>query len=319
MKKLILLFCTVAVIYLIYSCDQSNATVKTSMAGVAGFKSNENASIERGKYLAWHVAGCMDCHSQRDFTKFSGPVIPGTEGMGGERFGPEVGLPGNVYGRNITPAGIGTWSDDDLIKAITRGISKNGDTLFPIMPYLAYAKMNRGDLTDIVKYIRSLKPIENKVPARELFIPISMAIPPQLPNPDIDKNEKPSGKDRVKYGEYLFSMASCSDCHTPRNRGVPDFTRVAGGGNVFRHENFSVNIPNITPDTSGIGLWTEKMFLQKFKANAADDYVNRDPGKFNSFMPWSLFGKMKDEDLKAIYAYLKTLKPVQGRVYPWGT
>ncbi len=93
----------------------------------------------------------------------------------------------------------------------------------------------------------------------------------------------------------------------------------AGGGNVFRHEKFSVNIPNITPDTSGIGLWTEKMFLQKFKANAEDDYVNRDPGKFNSFMPWSLFGKMKDEDLKAIYEYLKTLRPVQGRVYPWGS
>jgi mono/diheme cytochrome c family protein len=320
MKKLLLLFSTVVIcILFFYSCDYSSTSTKASLAGIANFGSKEKASIERGEYLAWHVMGCMDCHSKRDFSKFSGPVIPGTEGMGGEKFGPELGLPGTVYGRNITPAGIGSWSDDDVIKAITRGISKNGDTLFPLMPYLAYSKMSKQDLTDIVKYIRTLKPIENKVPSRQLFIPITMAIPPQLPNPDLAKNQKPEMKDRIKYGEYLFTMASCSDCHTPRHRGTPDFTRLAGGGNIFRHEKFTVNIPNITPDTSGIGLWTEKMFLQKFRANSAEDYVNRDPAKFNSYMPWSLFGKMKDEDLKAIYAYLRTLKPVQGRVYPWGS
>ncbi|HLO80690.1 MAG TPA: cytochrome c [Chitinophagaceae bacterium] len=320
MKKLILLFSTTLICtYFFYSCDQSPSSTKASLAGIGSFRSKETASRERGEYLAWHVMGCMDCHSKRDFSKFSGPVVAGTEGMGGEKFGPEVGLPGTVYARNITPAGIGTWSDDDLIKAITRGISKNGDTLFPLMPYLAYSKMSRQDLTDIIKYIRTLKPIENKVPGRELFIPISMAIPPQLPNPDLDKNHKPETKDKIKYGEYLFTMASCSDCHTPRTRGVPDFTRLAGGGNIFKHETFTVHIPNITPDTSGIGLWTEKMFLQKFRANSAEEYVNRDPAKFNSYMPWSLFGKMKDEDLKAIYSYLRTLKPVQGRVYPWGS
>ncbi len=320
MKKLLLLFSTVVIsIFFFYSCDHSSRSARTSLAGIGSFRPKETASVERGKYLAWQVMACMDCHSKRDFSKFSGPVVPGTEGMGGEKFGPELGLPGTVYGRNITPAGIGNWTDDELIRAITMGISKNGDTLFPLMPYLAYSKMNRQDLTDIIKYIRTLKPIENKVPARELFMPIAMAVPTQQPNPYLDKNQKPDIKDKIKYGEYLFSMASCSDCHTPRNRGVPDFTRFAGGGNIFKHEKFTVHIPNITPDTSGIGLWTEKMFLQKFRANAADDYVNRDPATFNSYMPWSLFGKMKEEDLKAIYAYLRTIKPLQGRVYPWGS
>lgn len=321
MKKLLPAFCAiVSCLIVFYACDQSNASVQTSrLAAIGALDIKERASVERGKYLAWHVMGCIDCHSKRDFSKFSGPIVPGTEGMGGERFGPEVGLPGNIYARNITPAAIGDWSDDELIKAITRGISKNGDTLFPIMPYMAYSKMDQEDLTDLVKYIRTLRPVENKIPARQLFIPISAAVPPQLPNNDISKNHKPEPGDKVKYGEYLFNQASCSDCHTPIQRGAFDFTRFAGGGNVFKHENFTVNIPNITPDTSGIGLWTEKMFLQKFKANSTEDYVNRDPGKFNTYMPWSLFGKMKDDDLKAVYAYLRTVKPVSGRVEPWNT
>lgn len=317
MKKLISV-CGVILFFAIYqSCDHTTASAQNNLAGVSKLKNAEQVSIDRGKYLAWHVMGCMDCHSRRDFSKFSGPVVSGTEGMGGEKFGPEIGIPGNVYARNITPAALGNWSDDDLIKAITHGVSKNGDTLFPVMPYIAFSKMSRQDLTDIISYIRTLKPIENKVPDRELFIPISAAIPAQLPIPDIDKNQKPDPKDKQNYGAYLFTQASCSDCHTPRIQGTPDFTRFAGGGNVFKHEKFEVKIPNITPDTSGIGLWTEKMFLQKFKANSSDDFVNRDPGKFNSFMPWSLFGKMKDDDLRAIYAYLQTVKPVRGRIYPW--
>ncbi|HSF46021.1 MAG TPA: cytochrome c, partial [Chitinophagaceae bacterium] len=214
---LLSIFCTGG----FFSCDSSNATIQNNLSGISAQKSVEQASAERGKYLARNVMGCIDCHSQRDFTKFSGPVVPGTEGMGGERFGPEIGVPGNIYGRNITPAAIGDWSDDDLIKAITRGISKNGDTLFPIMPYLVYSKMSKQDLTDIIQYIRSLKPIENKVPARQLFLPVAAAVP-QLPEPDINKNQKPDPKDKIKYGEYLFTQASCSDCHTPRVHGIPD-------------------------------------------------------------------------------------------------
>ena len=93
--------------------------------------------IERGDYLANHVAGCMDCHSKRDFSKYSGPVVPGTEGGGGFVLDQHFGLPGVLYGKNITPdaeTGIGTWTDDEILRAMTQGISKNGDTLFTIMP-----------------------------------------------------------------------------------------------------------------------------------------------------------------------------------------
>src|SRR5689334_2016097 len=59
--------------------------------------------LERGEYLATSVSGCMDCHSKRDFTKFAGPVVPGTEGGGGFLFDEKIGLPGKIYAKNITP------------------------------------------------------------------------------------------------------------------------------------------------------------------------------------------------------------------------
>jgi len=63
--------------------------------------------LERGEYLAHHVSLCMDCHGTRDWNLMTGPPVPGSEGLGGERFGPEMGFPGNFYSRNITPAGVG--------------------------------------------------------------------------------------------------------------------------------------------------------------------------------------------------------------------
>jgi hypothetical protein len=102
--------------------------------------------IARGDYLAHHVALCMDCHSQRDYTQFSGPPKPGTEGIGGDFFNEKIDVPGVVYAKNITPDtvnGIGKWTDDEIVRAITKGISKNGDTLFPLMPYPHYNTMSK--------------------------------------------------------------------------------------------------------------------------------------------------------------------------------
>ena len=75
--------------------------------------------IERGRYLANNVALCMDCHSTRDFSKYSGPIKPGTEGMGGEVMGREMGLPGIIPVKNITPAALGNWTDGEIIRALT--------------------------------------------------------------------------------------------------------------------------------------------------------------------------------------------------------
>lgn len=86
--------------------------------------------IARGEYLANHVTLCMDCHSTRDFSKYSGPIKPGTEGMGGEILGKEFGIPGTIPMKNITPAALGNWTDGEIIRALTSGISKDGEALF---------------------------------------------------------------------------------------------------------------------------------------------------------------------------------------------
>jgi hypothetical protein len=185
------------------------------------------------------------------------------------------------------------------------------------MPYHHFSKMTKNDILSIVAYIRSLKPIERTTAPRKLEIPISMLGP--LPDGNIDNNVMPDVSDKVKYGEYLVNAAVCSECHTPMGPQGSDFSKMFAGGFLFDLGIFKVAVANITPDTAtGIGSWTEEMFVKKFKNNASDEVVNRHPGKENSIMPWSMYGKLKEDDLKAIYAYLRTVKPVTNKVekYP---
>ncbi len=280
--------------------------------------------VERGNYLVNHVTPCLDCHSKRDFSKYSGPVVSGTEGMGGYDFVTEVGFPGHLYAKNITPdneTGIGTWTDDEILRAMTQGINKNGDTLFPLMPYESFNRMAKDDLLAIIAYLRTLKPIKNKVPDRQLPMPISAVYPAPALQPSVDGNKRPPETDLVNYGQYLVNAAVCSDCHTPMNqKGGYDFSRMFAGGMTFKMPEFTVNTANITPDsTTGIGTWTEERFLNKFQPYREEKGYNFDPGKQNTYMPLVSYAGMTDTDLKAIYAYLHNgVKPVSNKVekYP---
>lgn len=280
--------------------------------------------IARGKYLAIHVAACIHCHSHRDFTKYSGPVILGSEGGGGDRFDSSIlnAIPGVIHAANITPdsaTGIGTWTDAEVLRAITQGINKKGDTLFPIMPYAKFNHMAKSDVMDIIAYIRTLKPISNKIPARQLFIPISMAYPAAALQKTIDNNVRPAQGDTVKYGAYLTTMAGCAGCHTPFVKGQADFARIFAGGNRFNVGTFAVAAANITPDTpTGIGAWDESAFLDKFTLCREEKAYNYNPGKTNTVMPLTDYSGMSDTDIKAIYAFLRTVKPVKNQVvkYP---
>jgi len=312
----VLLITSIASIY--FSACNNN---KTESQPTSNKDSTANA-IKRGEYLAHHVAGCVDCHSQRDLTKYSGPVVPGTEGGGGFAFVPGFGLPGTLYGKNITPdneTGIGSWTDDEVLRAVTQGISKNGDTLFPLMPYPVYNRMPKEDLLNIIAYVRTLKPIKNKVQSRQLMVPISVAYPGKYLQPSIDANVRPPESDKVKYGEYLVTLSSCVDCHTPVTPQGPDRSRMFTGGHVFDAGHYKVASANITPDsTTGIGTWTEEQFVDKFKLYRDKKNWDFNPGKENTIMPLTEIAGMKDEDLKAIYVYLRSLKPVNNKVeqYP---
>lgn len=317
MRKLIFIFSIMAVVTLIiFACNNS----KKEPTATISKEDSAKAVVARGKYLANSVVNCVDCHSKFDTSKFSAPIIAGTEGGGGIAFHEllPTDIPGKMWVPNITPYALKDWSDDEIARAITRGVNKKGDTLFPLMPYHGLSRMAKEDVEAVIAYLRTLKPIEASYPARELFIPAAAFGP--LPDVDYKKNTRPDTADKVKYGEYLVTIAHCTDCHTPVTKEMkPMMDKFLSGGQHFKLPTFEVTVANITPDSTGLGSWTEEMFLAKFRANSSPEILSSNPGKNNTIMPWSFYGTMKDGDLKAIYAYLRTVPPIKNKVEKWPT
>jgi hypothetical protein len=270
--------------------------------------------VERGRYLANHVAVCMDCHSKRDWNYYAGPIVPGTLGQGGEVFDESSGLPGTVISKNITPYNLGDWSDGELYRAITGGLQKNGDALFPLMPYDAYRTMDRDDLLAIMAYLRTIPSIENDVPKHQLKLPLNFivnAIPKEAELQQVDRSNI------LENGEYLASLAGCTWCHTPLAGPQIDPSRPLAGGHDFFIEGFVVRASNISSDKeTGIGGWTREQFVERFRRfqGAAGHSLPVDEDGFNTLMPWTMFADMKDEDLEAIYQFLMASEPMSNEV-----
>ncbi len=269
--------------------------------------------LERGKYLANHVAACIDCHSTRNWSYFSGPVIPGTEGKGGDKFGSELGIPGEVYVKNITPAALSSWTDGELFRVITSGVRKNGDVLFPMMPYTYYSRMSEEDVRSIIAYIRSLKPIENNIPETTLNFPVNMIIKSvpktYTPPKSVDKNN-PS-----EYGKYLVTIGGCMECHSPTDKGEILKGKEFSGGVTYDLPFGTIRTANITPDMeTGIGGWSKEVFIARFKYFLNEESTKMRSDNVQTIMPWTLYAGMTEEDLGAIYDYLRTVSPVKNRV-----
>lgn len=263
--------------------------------------------IERGRYLALHVSMCIDCHSERDWSRFAGPVVPGSEGRGGELFGENMGLPGNFYAANLTPHHLGEWTDGELFRAITTGVSRDGRPLFPLMPYKTYGKMTREDIYSIIAYLRSLPTINYDAEESEANFPMNL-IMRTIPAEASFADAVPDPSDRLAYGKYMTEAAGCMDCHTPSDHGTPIEGMDYAGGMEFPLPIGTVRALNITPDTeTGIGAWTEEMFVQRFRAYADSVYIDAPAGTldYNTVMPWRMYAGMTDEDLRAIYSYLQ--------------
>lgn len=272
--------------------------------------------IERGKYLANAVCVCMDCHSTRDWSRFSGPPIDGTTGKGGERFDESLGFPGVYFSRNITPAGLKDWTDGEIYRAITCGVSKDGHALFPVMPYPYYGKMDEEDIKSIIAYIRSLDPIENTIPDSKSNFPMNFIIN-TIPSKG-QPTKMPAKTDVVNYGKYVASASACVECHSPVEKGQIIAGKEFSGGREFIFPNGNtLRTPNITNDVeTGLGSWSEEQFVKMFRARSDSAALQQKvgPNDYNTIMPWTMYGKMTDEDLKAIYAYLRTIKGVKNEV-----
>jgi len=275
--------------------------------------------LARGKYLAEHVSSCIECHSEHDLQSYASPIIPGTEGNGGGCFDESVGLPGVICAANITPdpTGLGNWTDGEILRAMREGVSRDGHALFPMMPYGAYRSMSDEDARAVVAYLRSMKPISRARPPSSLKFPVSAFIK-LAPKPLEGEVKAPPASDVLAYGRYLTTIAGCADCHTPNDKGTPKPGLELAGGQEYKMPFGRIVSSNITPDPeTGIGALTKEQFIGRFKAFAElDPKAPAAPGR-NTFMPWRLYAGMTEEDLGAIYVYLRTVKPVKNKVNPF--
>lgn len=265
------------------------------------------ARLERGRYLVENVMACFSCHCDVDWKTPGAPPKPGRKGAG--TVFPDANIPFKLVAPNITPdpeTGIGRWTDQELARAIRDGIGRDGRILFPQMPYLNFRVLSDDDLASVIAYLRSLPPVRNNPGKTELpeAIRASLKAPPpagSVPPPDLSAP--------VKRGAYYTRLADCDSCHTPKG---PDFRPLPGmdfaGGFILKGPWGEVAWANLTPHASGIPYYNEAMFLEVMRTGKVQ------ARRLNNIMLWGYYRNMTDEDLKGIFAYLQTLKPVAHRV-----
>ena len=271
--------------------------------------------LKRGSYLANHVCLCVDCHSERDMTKYGMPLIKGTIGQGGEVFDHNENFPGSFYARNITSYNLGNWTDGEVYRAITTGVDKDGKALFPVMPYQNYGKLDSNDIKSLIAYIRTLPSVKKDIPESQADFPMNFimkTIPAEATPQAI-----PAKSDLLAYGKYIATAASCTDCHTKQDKGKYVGELFAGNFEFHMPDGSTIRSANITPDKeTGIGNWTKEIFIAKFKMYNDANYhaPTVKSGQANTLMPWDNYSGMDSSDLCALFAYLQTVKPVKQQV-----
>jgi len=258
--------------------------------------------LERGRYLAVARHGCVFCHSERDWNAPGAP--PRADRLGAGVVWSAEGMPW-LTAPNITPdpeTGIGKASDDAIARAIREGIGLDGRALFALMPYQEYRRIPDEDLAAIVVYIRSLAPVKNPLPKSALPFPLPLimrGVPEPLagpvPAPDLSTPEK--------RGEYVLRTSACHHCHTPMRRGQFVATLDMAGGSAFTFPGGSVYATNVTLDPTGIAHYDAATFTQVIRTGKL--------GTLSPFMPWIAYRGATDEDLAAVFAYLRTLPAVK--------
>jgi mono/diheme cytochrome c family protein len=259
--------------------------------------------VRRGEYIVHAVIPCMNCHSTYD-EKAEPPVLLSKEGAGKILYDDGSF---RFVAPNITSdpeTGIGKWTDDAIARAIREVIAADGSALLPVMPYGLFRDMSDEDLASVVVFIRSLPPVRSELPPTKLPFLFTRLIQ-SAPRPVSEPGPDPDTSTLAKHGTYLAGIGTCSDCHTPLS---PKFQPLPGmelaGGNPMGENVVSANI---TPDASGIGYYDEALFIEAIRTG----HVRA--RKLKPAMPWWVYRNMTDDDLKALFAYLRTVKPVHQR------
>jgi mono/diheme cytochrome c family protein len=256
--------------------------------------------LARGRYLAQSVLGCTTCHTPRDFTKHGAPPVAGMD-FAGQPI-ELAGFPGHIVVSNITPdkeTGAGNWTDDQIARAIREGIKHDDATLFPLMPYMLYKGLSDEDLASVVVYLRSVPPVRNPLPVSKINFPVNYLVR-GVPQPITEAVHGPDPVDLLARGKYLVILG-CG-CHDAK-KNLP-----FAGGEVLAGPWGDKTSANLTPDASGIGYYSESTFVTAMRTG----YVGA--RELNQIMPYGEYKGITDDDLKAMFAYLKTLPPVKHRV-----
>jgi len=261
--------------------------------------SADSAVIARGKHLVISVAHCTDCHSPSNADSLlslgQDPVLSG---------GIAFNLPvGTIYSANITADsvyGIGRFTDAEITRALRYGVHPDGTVVYDFMPF---HNLSDEDLTAVLSYLRTQKPLAYKKPANQLNlignVVKAFLIKPVRPSETIAATVKPDTT--AAYGKYLvLNVGNCSGCHTKRSISGEYTGELLAGGGPMEH---GLVPPNLTPDSTGrIFGWSQQTFINRFRMGKLNN---------NSVMPWQSFKRMNNTELTAIYNYLHTIKPVK--------
>jgi mono/diheme cytochrome c family protein len=259
----------------------------------------DKALLARGTYLMDSIVACGNCHGQRD----KGKPLPDKGLSGGMVFDEK---PFKAYASNITPdaeTGIGKWTDEQLGRAIREGIRPDGSVIGPPMPIHFYRGISDDDLKAIIAYLRAQPAVKNVVPKSEYRIALPKSYGPPIRKPV----PAPSRDDTVKYGAYLAGpLGHCMECHTPWVKGVPDMKRLGAGGNSFQGPWGVAVARNLTPHESGLRDWSDQEI-----ARAIREGVRKDGTPLKPPMAYDWYRNISDEDMKALIAYPRSLKPLK--------
>lgn len=259
----------------------------------------------RGEYIVRNVAVCGHCHA-KDRSDPDGPLSGGGEFRNWRL--------GTIRAANLTSdaeTGLGTWSAGEIVQAVRVGLDREEHVLAPVMPYHWYNGMSDRDAAAVAWYLKRTRPVRNEVDSDpNVVFGVGTLF---FIQPERERNvpEVPRGA-TAEYGKYLaMYVAACVDCHTPR--GGPMSTTEMDklfAGNAHPPEAFPANPSNITPDaTTGIGRWSEEDFMRALRTGRTPDGRVLHP-----FMPWRQYSHMTDSDLRAIYRYLRTVRPIENEV-----
>ena len=285
------------------------------LLGPAASALAQGTSVERGRYLVTTIMACGNCHTPKDA---QGRPVAGKELSGGG-----VGFdipPYQGVAANITPdreTGIGDWTDAEIKRALTHGERPAkgplaGKPLGAPMAANFFKAILPGDLDAIVAYLRSVPAVTNAVAA-----PVYRAPPMRDAFATADRGFTEADlKDKARRGAYLATIGHCMECHTPQGeRGVLLFDTALGAGGRAFLPSFVKGLPatwqgsvsrNVTADREhGLGAWSDTEIKR-----AIAQGVGRDGRRMEAPMPYEWYAGIRDDDLDALVAYLRTLTPI---------